>query len=262
GTVQDVTGQASYSVDNSGTAGVSASGLVTGKAQGSATITVTYQGKTATVPVTVTVPPATLVGVSVQPDPLVLYAGSSQRLKVTENYSDGSSIDVTSFAGFQSNDPSVAKVDSFGLVTGVKEGTTAVLVTYKGAVYTVPVTVNPVMVTGPTRPDTTNPVVVNPTRTDTGNSATITSPTRADTSNSAAVTSPTRTDANNSSATVTSPTRTDTSNTATVTSPSLPGNAVSPVISSPAPRGSAGSAVVVPSDRPQSGDVTVIGQTR
>ncbi|MGB9801360.1 MAG: Ig-like domain-containing protein, partial [Arcobacter sp.] len=171
GSTLDVTNGASYQSGNAAVAAVNGSGLVTGLAPGNTSITVGYGGQTVTVPVTVTAPPATLVGVSVQPDPLVLYAGSSQRLKVTENYSDGSSIDVTSYAGFQSNDPSVAKVDSFGLVTGVKEGTTAVLVTYKGAVYTVPVTVNPVMVKGPTRPGTTNPVVTGPTRVDTSNTA-------------------------------------------------------------------------------------------
>jgi uncharacterized protein YjdB len=236
GSTRDVTDESSYQVGNSTVAAVSGSGLVTGLAPGNTSITVSYAGQTVTVPVTVNAPPADLTGVSVQPNPLVLYRGSSQRLKVTENYSDNSSIDVTSFAGFQSSDPSVAKVDSFGLVTGVKEGTATILVTYKGEVYPVPVTVNPVVVTGPTRAGTTNPLVISgPTRPGgTGNSPTVSVPSRLGVGTAAPE----------------------------VTGPASRGSTVSPGVNPPASRGSTGPGVVVPSGRPQSGDVTVIGRTR
>ncbi|MGF7029515.1 glycosidase/fibronectin type 3 domain-containing protein [Paenibacillus mucilaginosus] len=48
-----VTGEASYSSDNEGVATVSSTGLITAKAAGTANVTVTYEGKTAVIAVTV-----------------------------------------------------------------------------------------------------------------------------------------------------------------------------------------------------------------
>ncbi|MGB9887992.1 MAG: Ig-like domain-containing protein, partial [Moorellales bacterium] len=56
GSSQDVTSSASYSSSNTSVATVSSSGLVTAVEVGSATVTVSYGGKSAGVPVTVTVP--------------------------------------------------------------------------------------------------------------------------------------------------------------------------------------------------------------
>ncbi|AEG14452.1 Ig domain protein group 2 domain protein [Desulfofundulus kuznetsovii DSM 6115] len=252
GTTRDVTDGSSYQVGNSTIAVVSGSGLVTGLAPGNTSITVGYAGQTVTVPVTVNAPPADLTGVSVQPNPLVLYKGSSQRLKVTEQYSDGSSVDVTSYAGFQSSDPSVAKVDSFGLVTGVKEGTTAILVTYKGEVYLVSVTVEPVEVTRPGRPG------------DGGSSPPVTRPSRpGDGSSPPPVSNPSRPGDGSNPPPVSGPDRPGGANPPVVSNPGGRGSSGSPGVAPPAlPRGTGDGAVVVPSDRPQPGGVPVTGRTR
>jgi len=178
GTTRDVTAQAAYSSANPGVAAVTNNGQITGVSAGTANVTATFSGKSATVSVTVTAPPPEQTTITVQPGSLTLYKGSSQRLEVLENYSDGNSLDVTSYATFSSSDPSVARVDLLGLVTGVNEGNATITVTCKGQTLTVPVTVSPPTVTGPSRPGTGNPPVVNPpgTRPGTGNPGTVNPP--------------------------------------------------------------------------------------
>jgi uncharacterized protein YjdB len=178
GSTRDVTAQAAYMSSNPGAAAVTNNGQINGVGAGTATVTVTFSGKTATVPVTVTAPPPEQTAITVQPGSLALYKGSSQRLTVLQNFSNGSALDVTSYATFSSSDSSVARVDLLGLVTGVKEGNATITVTCKGQTLTVPVTVNPVIVNGPSRTGGGSPPVVNPpgNRTGSGSTGTISSP--------------------------------------------------------------------------------------
>jgi hypothetical protein len=59
GTTQNVTAKATWQSSNSGVATVSSSGLMTGVASGTVTITATYQGKAGTATTTTTPPPST-----------------------------------------------------------------------------------------------------------------------------------------------------------------------------------------------------------
>ncbi|MGB9886311.1 MAG: Ig-like domain-containing protein, partial [Moorellales bacterium] len=104
GSSQDVTASASYSSSNTSVASVSSSGLVTAVDVGSATVTVSYGGKSAGVPVTVTAPVVTSLTVS--PSSVSLPKGRTQQLAVTAYYSDGSSQDVTSSASYSSSNTS------------------------------------------------------------------------------------------------------------------------------------------------------------
>jgi len=118
-------------------------GKVTGVGEGSTTITVAYEGKSASVPVTVTTTPVdpVLTSISVSPDSAALKVGKDAQLAVTAVYSDGSNKDVTSDADYRTANPSIAAVSDTGKVTAVGKGETTVTVAYEGKTYAVPVTV-------------------------------------------------------------------------------------------------------------------------
>ena len=122
---------------------VSASGLVTGVAPGTATITATSEGKTGTATVTVTpipvakvvVTPATpnvTVGQTVQLDVSVQGANNQELTGRTVTWSSGA--------------PSVASVSPTGVVSGLAPGTAIVFANVEGVVGSATVTVRQVPV--------------------------------------------------------------------------------------------------------------------
>lgn len=131
GSTQDVTSEASYSSSNSSIASVSQDGLVTANSAGVATITVSYQGKTATVSVMSALPVVVVDYLTIEPDPVILLKGETQPLTVTAYYSDGSTKDVTALASYQVSDPSVAGI-SGGQVTALSVGSAVVTASYEG----------------------------------------------------------------------------------------------------------------------------------
>ncbi len=137
GTGQDVTGSATYQSNDTGIATVSSTGLVTGVAQGTTNITVTYDGQTETVPVTT----ITTQSITVQPNSVSMLKNKVWQLTVTANLSNGTNQDVTSSATYQSSDTGIATVSSTGLVTGIAQGNANITVTYDGQTETVPVTI-------------------------------------------------------------------------------------------------------------------------
>jgi uncharacterized protein YjdB len=118
-------------VTSSAPAYVTVSGTtLTGVHPGTATITATYQGKTATA--TVIVVDTTLQSISIQtvaPVPV----GQTVNLVATGVFADGSKQDVTSQATWTSSDPTIASVGDTattkGQVTGVAAGTVTVTAT-------------------------------------------------------------------------------------------------------------------------------------
>ena len=145
-----------WSSSASGVATVSATGLVTGVAAGSATITATSEGKSGTAAVTVTVPsPAPVATVTVTPTPTSVLAGATVQLTATLKDSAGNVL-VGRTITWTSSATGVATVSTSGLVTGVtggtatitatsesKSGTALVTVTVPIPVATVTVTPNP-----------------------------------------------------------------------------------------------------------------------
>ena len=129
GSTKDVS--SSSTVTSSAAAYVSVSGTtLTGVHPGTATITATYQGKTATA--TVTVVDTTLQSISIQtvaPVPV----GQTVNLVATGVFADGSKQDVTSQATWTSSAPTIASVGDTattkGQVTGVAAGTVTVTAT-------------------------------------------------------------------------------------------------------------------------------------
>ena len=108
---------------------VSRSGLVTGKAAGSATITATSEGKTGSAAVTVTLVPVASVVVS--PATLTLPVGSAAQLIVTLKDASGRTLTGRPVA-WTSSAPTVATVSPSGLVTANVVGAATLTATSEG----------------------------------------------------------------------------------------------------------------------------------
>jgi uncharacterized protein YjdB len=134
-------------------------GVVTGVAAGQATITVTYQGLTASAVVSVTAVP-TLVGLSVRPpNPASILVGATQQFQAEAIYSNGTTTTVTGSSSWTSSNADVASVTTGGgggpgggggrgLARGVGAGTATITATYDGFSATASLTVRDPSPTG------------------------------------------------------------------------------------------------------------------
>ncbi len=75
------------------------------------------------------------------PVEMELHVDDTQELKVTGQYSDNVTIDVTQFSSYVSSDPTVASVDSKGTTKGLRPGKAQITVTFEGLTATVSATV-------------------------------------------------------------------------------------------------------------------------
>lgn len=143
GTSVVVTAGLDFATSDAAVAVVSPSGVVTGVAAGSATVTVSRDEVSASVAVTVTStgPTRTLRRLALTPDPVALQVGSTQTLTVTASYSDDTTATLASQVAFTSSVPSVATVSADGLVTAVSAGDTTVEASFGGQRATVAVSV-------------------------------------------------------------------------------------------------------------------------
>ncbi len=133
GSTTDVTGASTFA--SSDTTIVQVSGhTLTGQRAGSATITVTYRGDTATAKVTVTSSPLQSISIEgAAPVPL----GQSILITATGVFADGTKQDITAEAAWASSNTSLATValdsaSSKERVTGIKAGTLTVTATLAG----------------------------------------------------------------------------------------------------------------------------------
>src|SRR2546430_2040116 len=128
---------------NTSVATVSCSGLVTGGAPGSATITATSEGKTSSAAITVTTVP--VASVTVSPATASVAVGQTLQLTATPKDSTGTALTGRSVTWVSSN-PGVATVSSNGLVTSGAVGTATITATSEGKAGRAAVTVTPVPV--------------------------------------------------------------------------------------------------------------------
>ncbi len=141
GTTQDVTSQATYTSSAPAVATVNSSGVVTGVSIGTAVITASYEGQTATATITITAAVATSIALNTSDSNPP--AGSTAQLTATATYTDGTTGDVTSSATYSSSNASVATVDSSGQITAISQGSAVITATYEGQTATVNITVAP-----------------------------------------------------------------------------------------------------------------------
>lgn len=137
-----------WTTDRAAVATVNAtSGVVTAVATGTARITATSEGKTGLATIAVsTVPVASIV---VTPPSATLLPGQPLRLSAKTLDAQGRTLSgrpVTWIGGA----PTVATVDSTGLVRAVAVGSANIVASSEGALARVPITVNPIMVTSVT----------------------------------------------------------------------------------------------------------------
>jgi uncharacterized repeat protein (TIGR03803 family) len=134
GSKQDLSSSGTWSTSNPAVASVSATGVITARAAGSATITVfdaKISGST-----TLTVLSATLVSIGITPASASLANGTHQQFTATGVYSDNSTYDLTTAVTWTSSLPTVASAgntaSSSGLVTALAVGTTSISASFMG----------------------------------------------------------------------------------------------------------------------------------
>ncbi len=121
---QNLTGSVAWSSSNAGVASISAAGLASGLAAGSTSIVATSGAISGSTSLTVT--PPTLVSIAVTPSNPSLALGTTQALKATGTYSDGSTQDLTTAATWTTANHSVATVSAAGVATSASLGSTSV----------------------------------------------------------------------------------------------------------------------------------------
>jgi hypothetical protein len=110
---------------------VDANGLVKGVMEGSSRLKATYQNQTASTEIRVEKIKVTSLSTEGERS-YSLNLGDTTTLKVQAQYSDGSQKEITDNLIFSSDDESVAKADSKGVVKALKEGYTNIYVEYNG----------------------------------------------------------------------------------------------------------------------------------
>lgn len=142
---QDITGQVSFSSSDEVVAWVSPTGEVRARAQGTATVAAVLGGVSGSTPVTVT--PAAWVGLEVSPVSPSTPLGTTLAFTATGRFSDGSAVDVTAQATWESLSPAIAAVStasgSAGVATGLAQGTATIRATHNGRAATATLTVTP-----------------------------------------------------------------------------------------------------------------------
>ncbi|RUS43813.1 carbohydrate-binding protein [Cohnella sp. AR92] len=133
GATEDVTAQAVATPAPSGIVSVSG-GVVTGTGYGSASIGISYGGVTDTVHLLVKDLNSELTAKKITVDnggSVTLDSGKTAKFKVTAEYMDGHTEDVTAKASYSNPSPAVADVSN-GTITAKSSGTTTVVVSYRG----------------------------------------------------------------------------------------------------------------------------------
>ncbi|MGZ3690314.1 MAG: PA14 domain-containing protein [Pseudobdellovibrio sp.] len=140
---QNISANVSWTVDDNSVASINSSGLMSNSWTGTTGVKVVnvsaaYLGDIKTVKVTIIV--ASLSSIYVNPNSTTVNPGSTGSVAVIANYSDGSTIDVTSSVSWSSSDASVA-TGSLGVISGISNGSATLTASYSGHTATLSVTV-------------------------------------------------------------------------------------------------------------------------
>jgi len=144
GTTQSVTQSATWSSSAPQVASVNSTGMIEGKALGTATITATVASVTGTAMLTIS--PAVAIALNLTPAATSLLLGNSTQLQAIATFSDGTTQDVTATATWSSNQPGITSVSGSGLVATVRVGTAAILAETAGLTGSSTITVTPLMI--------------------------------------------------------------------------------------------------------------------
>ncbi len=130
--VQDLTDQVTWETGSSAVATVDVSGLVSGVAAGTTTVTASRSGVSDTADIEIT--GATLMSLTIEPQEATLANGYDRQFTVTGIFSDSSTQDLTEQVTWSSTDTGVATISNSAGTRGYAEsqsaGTTTIEVTY------------------------------------------------------------------------------------------------------------------------------------
>ena len=141
GTQQTITDSATWSVVPAGIATVSATGLVSTQAVGSATVTATSASVRASDPLIVS--PPVLVSIAVAPANSSIMLGTTEQLTATGTFSDGSTQDLTNSAAWSSANSSMVNIGPAGLAAANSVGSTNISATSSDLTGSTSLTVEP-----------------------------------------------------------------------------------------------------------------------
>jgi uncharacterized protein YjdB len=147
-TVADVTKSAVWDSSDPTVATIDASGQASTLAVGTAIVSATFKGQVGTSTVTVT--DKQITSITISPATASLSIHGTAALTATATYSDGTTLDATTTATWESSDPSVAVSNAQGTqgqVTGLAAGTSQITATVNGIAGTATVTVTPATLT-------------------------------------------------------------------------------------------------------------------
>lgn len=136
GSTQDATSMAKWAVSDrmgTGVALISSTGVARGLSLGTAAVTATYMGHSASAGLTVTA--AVLSAVTVNPATVTVVKGSTMTLQARATYTDGTQSDVTGAVAWTISDvmgSGVATIDALGKVFGKNLGQAKVTATLSG----------------------------------------------------------------------------------------------------------------------------------
>jgi|GEM_PF-133129 len=129
GSTQVITTDVTWTSSNTTVATITLGGLATGNAPGQSTITAALPGVTGTATLTVTA--ATVDFLTIAPLTPSIAKGATVQFTVTATFTDGTTQNVTSSAGWTTSAVATATVVG-GLATGVEVGTATITATYGG----------------------------------------------------------------------------------------------------------------------------------
>ncbi len=151
-TTVDLTTVVTWSVSDvmgTGVASSDGSGLITGKAVGTALVSAAFLGVSGQTSITVTA--ATPVSLAVNPSSSAIANGTKQRFAAIATLSDGTTQDVTALAAWTARDTmgsSVASINSSGVATATGMGSATISCAYRGSTATATLTVTPAVLVG------------------------------------------------------------------------------------------------------------------
>ncbi len=141
---RDLMGSATWNSSNPNAASISSTGLASGLAVGSTTISATVLSVTGSTTLTVTVSPPVLQSISVTPANPSVAIGQNQQFVATGLYSDGSTQDLTGSVSWNSSQPAVAAIASGGLASGLSGGSTTITAAFGALNTSATLSVNPI----------------------------------------------------------------------------------------------------------------------
>ena len=130
GTQQNITNSATWSSASSSIATVSATGVVTAQAVGSATITVASASVSGSD--TLTVSPAILVSIAVAPANSSIVLGATEQFTSTGTFSDGSTQGLTNSTAWSSANSSLVSISPAGVAVADAVGSTTISANLNG----------------------------------------------------------------------------------------------------------------------------------